>query len=72
MPGIMFFKVVGEYRQSIKGDALLALDETDKYLLDVKKIFEVLRGRRKVGNTDKDCYRTGTANREKLNMAQLS
>ena len=66
------FEAVGEYRSSMKQDTLLTLDETNKYLPDVKKIFEALpedlRGRWKVGNTDRlvtdETSRMGPANRQ--------
>jgi len=66
------FEAVGEYRSSMKQYALLTLDETNKYLPDVKKIFEALpedlRGRWNVGHTDRlvtdETSRMGLANRQ--------
>jgi len=65
------YEAVGEYRSNLKHNTLLMLDKTNKYVPDLQKIFEALpedlRGRWKVGNTDRlvtdDKSRMAPANR---------
>jgi len=65
------YEAVGEYRSTLKSDALYSLDHGTKYVPDLKKIFEALpqdlRGRWKVGNTSQlvtdEKSRMGPANR---------
>lgn len=51
------YEAVGNYRGQIKQDSLTKLDQAHKYTPDLQKIYDVLpqdlRGRWKVGNTDK-------------------
>ncbi len=66
------YEAVGNYRGQIKQDSLTKLDQAHKYTPDLQKIYDVLpqdlRGRWKVGNTDKlvtdDKSRMAPANRQ--------
>ena len=66
------YEAVGNYHTQIKQDSLTKLDQTHKYTADLQKIYDVLpqdlRGRWKVGNTNKlvtdDTSRMAPANRQ--------